>query len=445
MPEKLQFVRPKRQGLLDQVFGIQPRRSRRHPNFRDNEAELPRLNAENPRYTRARRYSLEAERQESPRYDPPRRRAARDAVRFRHIPAGNHSLESTSSESASNNSPRRGHPRRAAWHADETMFQGLGRREPEHRAPAPPRETAFDGGGSSGKQEFKFVKGIGEGGQGRCDLFKRKGDGKLFVYKVMKCEVRLEDGKPREVKILKDILGNHPRLCKLYFHTWTPSRTAFFFEYCSAGDLSDLIRVYHKRHSLEIPESFIWHVYLQLAEALAFIHTNYDRTGSKRPKFQPIIHRDIKPQNIFIRKPASSHEYPQMVLADFGLATTDKETDSLCGSFLWQGPEIPIHSREGDCWAVGACIHAMATGGPPISATPPGRSEERWASKPQARKVSNIRTRGYSKHLDDALYKVLRTQRSDRLIGRDLVKSIERAREDWGGHTEPLESWALKN
>ena len=244
---------------------------------------------------------------------------------------------------------------------------------------------------------------------------------------------------------MNDILGKHPRLIRLYFHDWSPTRTTLFFEYCAAGDLSDLVKAYHRDHGLKIPESFIWHVYRQLAEALAFMHTGYDRTNTKRPPFQAVIHRDIKPQNIFIRKPASSRGYPEIVLADFGLATTRSSTDSLCGSFLWQGPEVPIHSSAGDCWAVGACIHAMVTGSPPLKPAPAGVPVREWVVKPEARKVADLRLHGYSGHLDNAVYKVLRTVPSDRLIGRELVKRVERGEDDWRGPVIPLEPWALKN
>lgn len=132
MPRQLQLVREKRKGLLDQVFeGIAPRRTRESPNFRDG-------------------------RDDAPRRDPPRQ------------------------------SP----PRRAVFRADGTMFQGLGRREPLKRAPSPPRKTAFGARGGSDRQDFDHVKMIGEGGQGRCDLYRRTTDSKLFVYKVMKCPVR---------------------------------------------------------------------------------------------------------------------------------------------------------------------------------------------------------------------------------------------------------------
>ena len=156
MPERV-FVREKRQGLLDQVFQVQPRRTRTNPNFRPLNDEPPRrptvalqpvYRVEQPRPTPGRRYSSDSD---SDRYRSP----VRD-------------------------------PRVNVWRADATLFQGLGRREPVYRAPTPPQETTLSEGGDSGRQVFTFVKKIGEGGQGRCDLYKRFSDKKLFVHKLMK-------------------------------------------------------------------------------------------------------------------------------------------------------------------------------------------------------------------------------------------------------------------
>lgn len=132
MLQRLQFVREKRKGLLGQVFeGIAPRRTRENPNFRDDRDDFPR----------------------------------RDG-------------------------PRQSPQRRAVFKADGTMFQGLGRREPLNRAPSPPRRAAFGARRGSDRQDFDHVKMIGEGGQGRCDLYRRTTDSKLFVYKIMKGPVK---------------------------------------------------------------------------------------------------------------------------------------------------------------------------------------------------------------------------------------------------------------
>ena len=324
---------------------------------------------------------------------------------------------------------------------------------------APPKKIYADDRRDS-MREYHHIEKIGEGGQGRCDLVKRRGDGKYFVYKQMKTDLEFTrskgEKKPLEVAILKDILGPSERILKLFEYTYiSPTMNCFFFEYCSYGDLFNMIDGYHNDVGLEIPESFVWHTYLQLAEALTFTQEGISRTTTREGKrigwttpsydHRPIVHRDIKPENIFLRPGKTEHHYPQIVLADFGLATTELrsclEEDDFLGTMAYQGPELPMHSRSGDHWAIGACIHHMTAGGPPISKVPKGRSRQWWAFKPEARKVKDITKRGFSRVLDDALYKTLRSNRKDRLLGSALVEYIERAINKWNGDRILLKPW----
>ncbi|KAL8990213.1 MAG: hypothetical protein Q9169_008181, partial [Polycauliona sp. 2 TL-2023] len=119
---------------------------------------------------------------------------------------------------------------------------------------------------------YKHVKNIGVGGQGQCDLYRKSGYNKFVVCKTMKRGFeRAFDRKgrrvPAEAIILRDILGPHPLICNLQAFT----NDTFWFEYCGLGDLQDLCSSYVE-HNTRVPESFIWHSYRQLAEALAFIH-----------------------------------------------------------------------------------------------------------------------------------------------------------------------------
>ena len=200
-----------------------------------------------------------------------------------------------------------------------------------------------------------------------------------------------------------------------------------------------------------IPESFIWHTYLQLAEALAFIHEGYDRNnldGWPPRSHQPVIHRDIKPSNIFLRRPRSRHEYPDMVLADFGVATDQVHShkspwEYICGTPVYQGPEIPALSRAGDAWSIGACVYELAMGSPPIKKPSPGMKEEDWGLRPEEREVLDVRTQGFSRELYDALELVLRWHPPHRVRGRALVEAIEDGMATAPYDVIPLASWAL--
>lgn len=253
--------------------------------------------------------------------------------------------------------------------------------------------------------------------------------------------------KPTEAAILADILGLHRGIIDLKH--WSQSPTTLWYEYCSAGDLQDLVDAYTNRR-LRIPEAFIWHAYVQLADAFAYIHTGYDRLAhSDRPPrgFQPIVHRDVKPPNIFLR-PNGDNRYPDLVLADFGCATTKMRSGDnyQIGTLMYQPPELPIHSPQGDVWSLGACLHVMATGSPPIKAFPKGwqGKPSGWYEEPSARVVANLEKFGYSQQLDDAMYAVMRSDPSKRLTGKELVKRVRRGYEEWGGKSVALGKWALK-
>ena len=75
---------------------------------------------------------------------------------------------------------------------------------------------------------------------------------------------------PREVHILRDILGRHDRIVRFLHHHESPGRLNLFYEYYPGGDLQGFIERYYMMKQM-IPEGFIWHVYLQCLEALAFL------------------------------------------------------------------------------------------------------------------------------------------------------------------------------
>lgn len=116
-------------------------------------------------------------------------------------------------------------------------------------------------------------------------------------------------------------------------------------EFCDRGSLHDLIWEYsEKRKSLNpdrIPESFIWHAFLGLADALAYLQTGESYISMSPEKingddWKPIVHCDIKPANIFLRSrdtPGSTKPF-YTLLSDFGLMEFEqKDQQAPCASY----------------------------------------------------------------------------------------------------------------
>ncbi|KAL8751500.1 MAG: hypothetical protein Q9199_006372, partial [Rusavskia elegans] len=265
-------------------------------------------------------------------------------------------------------------------------------------------------------QRMHYLRRLGDGGEGHIDLFRLHCPFQtLLAVKTLKRTPDLichknNKRKPLEAHILQDLLPTpHPHIVQMFGYTCTPRKTILIYEYCSLGDLQDLLENYFAR-SVNIPEGFIWHVYLAIAKALAYLHMGYIAQSSPpgssvedtddwtlqmyNKPWTPILHRDIKPENIFFR-PSTSSPYPTPLLADFGLATPQTPNPYECsGTFSYQGPEIPTQTAASDLWSLGATIHALVHGRPPMMRKPKGRSTESWEFDPRSRRIKEVGDRG---------------------------------------------------
>jgi len=313
---------------------------------------------------------------------------------------------------------------------------------------------------------YESIQHIGEGGQGECTLAGRCRDRQLLVLKTVS-EPLISQGLPIEIRILRDLLPPHQRIASLINSCILPDQIELYLEFCDGGDLHDLIDQY-ANHSTQIPESFIWHAFIQMAEALAFLHYGWSLEDNapftrSSPPWNRVIHRDIKPANIFLKFRTHHHwqsNYPDLKLGDFGLAavTTDAghTADSYCGTYAWQPPETPEATAKGDVWALGGIIHALAHEGEPPLADPPrwrgwaggcgyGRMNRAadWDRAPEARQPMSV-LGDYSPTLDRWMMKCFRRDPEQRVTSMELVADMapvgrrKMMRQWW-----PLRRWAF--
>lgn len=174
-----------------------------------------------------------------------------------------------------------------------------------------------------------------------------------------------------------------------------------YMEYCSRGDLSQMIKHYKQEHKY-IPEKIVWGILAQILGALYKCHygvelpqliTIYDKMKPPVKGKSIVIHRDLKPGNIFLsvegtgyeeseaniiethKVDATTRDYSKVVvkLGDFGLAkslgTSSQFATTYVGTPYYMSPEVLFdqpYSPLSDIWSLGCVAYEMCALHPPF-------------------------------------------------------------------------------
>lgn len=182
-----------------------------------------------------------------------------------------------------------------------------------------------------------------------------------------------------EFRILKSLV--HPNIVRYYDHVHVPqlNEVHLYMEYCGGGDLAGVIRAC-KASGDYVSENMVWQVFTQLALALYRCHYNDDPPppGELFSDSDPlpqqsttvILHRDIKPDNVFLDK------FNTVKLGDFGLAKIlDHEhvmmANTYVGTPYYMSPEVLLgkpFTPQSDIWSLGCVLYELCAKHPPFQA-----------------------------------------------------------------------------
>lgn len=205
--------------------------------------------------------------------------------------------------------------------------------------------------GTTIDERYRITGRIGHGGMAEVyeaqDIIFRKAVAiKLIREDVMKNPVNLRRFK-NEATIMASL--SHPNIVKVYNHGTIEGRPYIANEYIKGQTLKEVLDF---RSSLPISEALS--IMLQLTSALQYAHDHN------------IIHRDIKPQNIFLMQDGT------IKLGDFGIAEADgldihnpQETKEIIGSVHYMAPEIAKGkpaTNQTDIYAAGVTLFELITG-----------------------------------------------------------------------------------
>jgi len=169
----------------------------------------------------------------------------------------------------------------------------------------------------------------------------------IVAVKILKEE--LLDDKEMVEKFKKEIKATvtmrHPNIIQIYSEGIWNNRPYIVLEYLEGQTLLDKIEYYTKFAPIEACE-----IMLQLLDAISYTHEHQ------------IIHRDIKPQNVFLLSNGT------VKLGDFGIAKNEKEAENhgkILGSVHFLAPEVlsgEPFSVCSDIYAAGITFFQLVTG-----------------------------------------------------------------------------------
>ena len=206
---------------------------------------------------------------------------------------------------------------------------------------------------------YRIEARIGHGGMAEVyeatDIInKRKVAIKMIREDVMRNPINLRRFQ-NEATIASSL--NHPNIVKVFNHGTIEGRPYIANEYIRGQTMKDMLDF---RTSIPISEAVSY--MLQLTSALFYAHQHN------------IIHRDIKPQNIFVMPDGT------IKLGDFGIAQAEgvddglTKTSEIVGSVHYLAPEISQGkpaSIQSDIYSAGVTFYELLTGHVPFDKDTP--------------------------------------------------------------------------
>ena len=134
---------------------------------------------------------------------------------------------------------------------------------------------------------------------------------------------------------------------------FAPRYVCIIMEYCPEGDLSSyILSSMDAKGKRGLPEAMVLNVVCkQICELLIHLHN----------RSPPIVHRDMKPENILLKNNAT-----QVVVTDFGLAQQLEKSymTTRAGSLHYVAPECwkKKYTSTVDMWALGCILYGCCTG-----------------------------------------------------------------------------------
>ena len=214
-------------------------------------------------------------------------------------------------------------------------------------------------------EDFELLQLLGEGTFGKVLKVSSKINQKIYAMKILNLEHQEYDQLSKEekesyfineIELLKQL--NHPNIVKYYKNFKEKDKLYIIMEYFDNGDLETYIKVLeHEKNKNYLEKDEIWNIFYQCISGLNYLHS------------MGIVHRDIKPLNIFMSKNKI------IKIGDFGVSALVQENEemkkdmekirrssgTLVGSLEYMAPEIfkQKYNEKIDVFAMGCVFYKI--------------------------------------------------------------------------------------
>lgn len=222
--------------------------------------------------------------------------------------------------------------------------------------------------------DYVLLKELGKGGFSLVYLAQHQETKEQVALKVMLPKVaanqRAVNWFLREIENTKSL--KHPNVVGLKESGYADETFFFTMEYCDGGSVVDLMA---KRGVSTLPIAESVAIILQVLDGLTYTHNaeipNVRLADGSFAKGRGLIHRDLKPGNIFLANIGGKQDAK---IGDYGLAKafdqaglsgqtmTGSQVGTPCFMPRQQVLDYKYAKPEVDVWAAAACLYVMLTG-----------------------------------------------------------------------------------
>lgn len=253
-------------------------------------------------------------------------------------------------------------------------------------------------------QKYEIIRELGSGSYGKVFLARSKRNNQQYAIKeisIGNLSQQEKDKAIQEVNLLKSL--KHPHIVRLENSFQEKGILYIVMEYVDGGDLANKIR---GRGTKPFSEDEILDIFIQVVLALNYLHE------------KKIVHRDIKPQNIFLTRANV------VKIGDFGVARALEGTQDLCqtviGTPYYLSPEVwnnePYNSQT-DIWSLGCILYELCTLKRPFTA----RDANQLYAKVMRGNFEPLPAR-FSKNIRNLVSSMLNPVPSERLTATQILQ-----------------------